>query len=78
VVVGLSLLGAYFSDPYVFAFTTLGFAWLTAPIALLGLTVSLTPKAGPLGRRLSILGSLALAAAAIAKALATLRTFNWA
>jgi hypothetical protein len=66
-VVSSALFASYYNDPYVFGFTTLGLAWLTAAMGLLGLA-----------DRAIILGALAVAAAAIAKALDTLSGFNWA
>lgn len=78
VLVCVSLVGTYFAHPHIFGFATLGLAWLTAAVALVGMVVILTPKAESLGGRLAILGSLMLAAAAIAAAFATLGTFNWA
>jgi hypothetical protein len=78
VIVAAALYGTYFGDPYVFGFTTLGLAWLTAAVGLVGLATCLFSKRPRPRDRLIIAGALALAAAAIAKALATLSTFKWA
>jgi hypothetical protein len=72
------LYGTSFGDPYVFGFTTLGLAWLTAAMGLAGLATCLFSKRLRARERVAIVGALALAAAAIVKALATLRAFHWA
>jgi hypothetical protein len=76
--VSAALYGTSFADPYVFGFTTLGLAWLTGAVALVGVLVCLVSRTARASTRVIIVGSLVLAAAAIAKALATLRSFDWA
>ena len=77
-VVSAALFGTYFSDPYVFGFTTLGLAWLTAAVGLVGLATCVFSSRPRSRDRAIIVGALTVAAAAIAKALATLSGFNWA
>jgi 1,4-dihydroxy-2-naphthoate octaprenyltransferase len=77
-VVSSALFASYYNDPYVFGFTTLGLAWLTAAMGLLGLAACVFSKRPRACDRAIILGALAVAAAAIAKALDTLSGFNWA
>jgi hypothetical protein len=77
-VVAASLYGTYRSDPYVFAFTAMGLLWLTGLVALAGLAACLFSRRPRARQRAAILGALALAAAAIAKAFDTLSGFNWA
>ena len=78
ILVVASLAATYFADPYIFGFTTLGLAWLTGAVALVGLAVCVLSKTTPAAKRLVIVGFLFVAAAAIATALSVLRTFNWA
>ncbi len=76
--VAAALYGTYFSDPYVFGFTTLGLAWLTGAIALLGLGACLFSTRPRPRDRVIIIVALVLSGAVVAKALATLATFDWA
>lgn len=75
--VSAALYGTYFSDPYVFGFTTLGLAWLTGAIAVLGLGACLFSTPGPRDRVIIVV-ALVLSGAALARALAVLSTFKWA
>ena len=77
-IVSAALYATYFSDPYVFGFTTLGLAWLTAAVGLAGLVTCVFARRARTRDRVIILGALALAAAAVARALATLSAFKWA
>lgn len=78
VIVSTALYGTYRSDPYVFAFTTMGLAWLTGALALLGLGACCLSRRLRPRDRVVIVVALALAAAAVARALHVLSTFNWA
>jgi hypothetical protein len=73
-----ALYATYFVDPYVFGLTTLGLAWLTGAVTLVGLIASLFSKRPRLRDRVIIVVALVIATAAIAKALITLSRFNWA
>lgn len=77
-IVAAALYGTYFSDPYVFGFTTLGLAWLTGTVGVVGLGACVLSKRLNMVGRLVIVAAVALAAAAVARALATLSTFKWA
>jgi hypothetical protein len=75
----VAALGAtYFADPYIFAFTTLGLAYASIGVGLVGLPVSVLARSVGWPARVAILISLALAGAAVITALAALRTFKWA
>ena len=76
--VSAALYGTYFSDPYLFGFTTLGLAWLTGAIALLGLGACLFSTRPRARDRVIIVVALVLSGAAVARALAVLSTFKWA
>lgn len=77
ILVVASLTATYFAHPYIFGFTTVGLAWLTGVVVLVGFaSCVLSPT--PTATRMVIFGCLFVAAAAIATALAVLQTFNWA
>src|SRR5688572_26000428 len=67
-----ALVGTYPVDPYVFGFTTLGLAWLTGGMWLLGLVACVLPGAASRGGRVAILGALIIAASAVGVALRVL------
>lgn len=73
-----ALCGGYLGDPYVFGFLTLGLCWLTVVVGILGIAMCLFSKQLRARGRALIVAALVVAAAAIAKALQTLGTFNWA
>jgi hypothetical protein len=68
-IVIVALVGTYPADPYVFEFTTLGLAWVTGAIALLGLAVCVWSGALARRGRVVILASMIAAAAAVGVAL---------
>jgi hypothetical protein len=68
----------YFADPYIFAFTTLGLGYASLAVGLIGLPVTAFARSAGWRGRVTILLSLALTAAAVATALAVLKTFKWA
>jgi hypothetical protein len=67
-----------FGDPYVFGFTSLFAAWMTGGLALAAVAVTILAKGLDWRTRGAILGSVLVAAAAIAVAFARLGTYNWA
>ena len=75
VVVLAALVGTYPVDPYLYGFTTLGLAWLTGPVALVGLAGIALAEGW--ARRLRIFVYVAIAAGAVAEALAILSKFKW-
>ena len=77
-IVVLSLVGTYPVDPYVFGFTALGLAWLTGALTLIGIIACLLPRAVSGAAKAVIVGSLVVAAGAIALAFRVLGGFNWA
>ena len=78
-VVVVTLLGTYSIDPYIFAFTALGLAWLTGLVAIAAVSaIGFWGWEWTRTRRLLIAVEVAVAVAAVARALALLRTFNWA
>lgn len=78
ILVVVALYATYRTDPYVFGFTALGLAWLTGGLALVGLLACLLSRTARPAAKAVIVASLVVAAGAIAKALAVLRTFHWA
>lgn len=79
VFVVIALIATYRVDPYVFAFTTFGLAWLTGAISIIGVgALGFWAWEWTRGRRLLVVAGLAVAVAAVARALAVLRTFSWA
>jgi hypothetical protein len=74
-----ALVGTYPVDPYVFGFTALGLAWVTG-----ALTIVAVAALGFWGwewgwpRRLLVIAAMVVSIAAVARALALLRTFSWA
>ena len=77
-IVVAALVFTYFSDPYVFGFTAIGLAWLTAVITLVGLPAVLRVKPARPSARMRIVVAIVVAVAAITAAFSVLRTFNWA
>jgi hypothetical protein len=79
VLVVTALAGTYPVDPYLYGFTALGLAWFTG-----ALTIAAVAALGFWGwewswpRRLSVIAAIAVSIAAVAQALAILRTFKWA
>jgi hypothetical protein len=78
VIVVAALVLTYFSDPYIFAFTAIGLAWLTAVITLVGLSAVLRVKRAHASTRMRIVVAIVVAVAAIVVAFSVLRTFKWA
>ena len=77
-IVVAALLAAYPFDPYVFAFTALGLAWLTGLVAIAAVAaIAFWGWEWTRKRRLLVATAVAVAVAAVARALATLRTFSW-
>jgi hypothetical protein len=73
-----ALLAAYPIDPYVFAFTVLGLAWLTGLVAIAAVAaIGFWGWEWTRTRRLLIAVEVAVAVAAMARALAVLRTLSW-
>jgi predicted exporter len=69
---------AYPVDPYLFAFTALILAWLTAAVVIAAVAaVALWAWEWSWRRRLLVVAPVALAVLAVAQALALLRTFTW-
>ena len=69
---------AYPIDPYLFAFTALILAWLTAAVVIAAVAaVALWAWEWSWRRRLLVVAPMALAVLAVAQALALLRTFTW-
>jgi hypothetical protein len=74
-----ALVATYPADPYVFGFTALGLAWLTGAVSILAVgALALWGWDWTWPRRLFIVGAVAMAVAAVARALAVLSTFKWA
>jgi len=73
-----ALCGTYVGDPYQFGLTTFGLCGSTVALGILGLAICLFSERPRARDRAFILGSLAIAAAAIALALQALGTFHWA
>ena len=73
-----ALSASYFSDPYIFALTTLGLAWLTALVGVVGVSAAVVAKTARSHARILIIVSVGIAVAAVAVALGLLRTFKWA
>lgn len=66
-------------DPYVYAFTALGLAWLTGAVTIAAVAaVALWAWEWTWPRRLLVVSGVAVAVFAVAQALAILRTFRWA
>ena len=66
-------------DPYVYAFTALGLAWLTGAVTLAAVAaLALWAWEWTWPRRLLVVSGVAVAVFAVAQALAILRTFRWA
>jgi hypothetical protein len=77
-VVVAALLGTAPFDPYVFAFTALGLAWLTGVVAIGAVAaIGFWGWEWTRTRRLIIALEVGVAVAAVARALAALRTFDW-
>ena len=79
IVAGAALFVSYPIDPYVFAFTALGLAWLTGAVTIAAVAaVALWAWEWTWPRRLLVVSGVAVAVFAVAQALAILRTFKWA
>jgi hypothetical protein len=77
VVVG-ALAGTYPVDPYIFGFTALALAWLTGAVAIVAVgALALWGWEWTRTRRLLVVAGVAASVAAVARALAILRTFSW-
>ena len=72
-----ALCSSYFTDPYVFGLTTIGLAWLTGAVAITGVVACLVSEHLRFRNCAIIVVAIAIAAASILKALATLETFEW-
>jgi hypothetical protein len=78
-VVVCALLGTYPVDPFLYGFTALGLAWLTG-----AMTIVAVAALGFWGwewtwtRRFLVIVAMGVSIAAVARALAILRTFRWA
>jgi hypothetical protein len=74
-----ALVGTYPVDPYLYGFTALGLAWLTGVVTIAAVAaLALWGWAWTWTRRLLVAGAVAASIAAVAQALAILRTFKWA
>jgi len=73
----LALTVTYFGDPFVFGFTTLGLAWASAAMTVLGVVAVIFPLDRSRRSRLSIAAGILAADCSIAIALITLRSFTW-
>ncbi len=65
-------------DPYVFGFTALIAGWITGALAMVAVAVTMLGKGLGWRTRAGILGSVAMAGAALAVAFARLGTYHWA
>ena len=75
---GAALVVSYAIDPYAFAFTALGLAWLTGAVTIVAVaTVALWAWDWTWGRRLLMVAGVVAAVMTVASALAILRTFGW-
>jgi hypothetical protein len=73
-----ALLITYPIDPYVFGIGALLLAWATGAVVIAAVAaVALWAWDWSWPRRLLVVGSVALAVAAVARAVAVLRTFSW-
>ena len=77
-IVLVSLGCAYPIDPYVFAFVSLGLAWLTGGVAVIGLVAVVLSKAAPARSKVGVGMALVVAGLAIAASLKALGGFRWA
>jgi hypothetical protein len=75
VVAGLAITS--FGDPYIFGFATFFLGAATIGVAVVALVAVVLPG-GSWQRKVAILTAVAVAGAAIARALAILETFKWA
>ena len=65
-------------DPYLYAFTALGLAWLTGAVAIAAVAaVAFWAWEWTWPRRLLVVSGVAAAVFAVAQGLAILRTFKW-
>ena len=78
VLVLVALTSSYLGDPYVFAFTTLGLAWLSAGVSVTGVAVAVLSRTTSWHAKASIVFCVAVTAIAVAAALQILKTFRWA
>jgi hypothetical protein len=79
VLVMAALVATYPVDPYLFAFTALGLAWLTGAVAIVAVgALAFWGWDWTWTRRLLVLAGVTVAVGAVAQALAILRTFSWA
>ena len=77
-VVLVALAASYAYHPYVYAFTAIGLAWLSAAVGLAGLVAIVGSKIAVRRARVTIGISLAVTATALIAAFGVLRTFKWA
>ena len=74
-----ALFVTYPVDPYVFGIGALILAWMTGAVVIVAVAaVALWAWDWSWRRRLLVAGGVALAVAAVARALAVLQTFKWA
>jgi len=74
-----ALVGTYPVDPYLYGFTALGLAWLTGALTIMAMAaLGFWGWEWTWPRRLFVILAMGVAIAAVAQALAILRTFRWA
>ncbi len=78
VLVVVALAATYFADPYIFGFTSVGLAVVSAGVFIIGISVALLSKTPSSRAKVWILVSVAGAALASVAALVLLRSFGWA
>lgn len=78
VLVAGGLAVAYRVDPYVFGFASLGLAWATGAVAMVGIAAVVLSRRATGRAKLLVTASLLVAAAALAIALRILSGFKWA
>jgi len=74
----LALISTYFVDPYVFAFTALGMAWLSGALFVVALGIAVLSRTAKRSAKAWMIAFAATALVASVAALAVLRTFKWA
>jgi hypothetical protein len=76
--VAAGLVAAYRMDPYVFGFASLGLAWATGAVAIVGVAAVVLSRRSSGSARLLVAVALLVAAVALAIAFRILGGFNWA
>ena len=77
-VVLVALVAAYPVDPYVFGFASLGLAWATGGIGIVGLAAVVLSKTATARARLAVGAALLIAGVALAVSFRILGGFRWA